>query len=247
MPKLISKLDNANEEFKKFVKSGDAQKLYEDIVRHDLLEDISAKARHPTPPGYRLLRVDHRVPTDLKTFELAMLCDTTKEAVYYNRVVVTNISDLNVKPATQCLVWRSHNALHEPAVDKVARNVFFNYLLDKYNVILSDNNQTSGGKLFWERQITFAMLYEKHAYYYDMMSAELQKIDWDNIADIKDRLWGKADDFEYHLAIISKDEIDQKKVLGIPFKLIEELDGVESVEPLKPQAKRSDKDTGYEP
>ena len=119
-------------------------KLYETLAGWKDFEDVGSLNVHPMVPGYRLLRINDRVKSpQLPTFEVVMLCDTTKEVVYYNRVLISAISDLNIKPATQNLVWRSSDYMHSTVLQGIATNVFTNYILNNYNAIISDNNQTS--------------------------------------------------------------------------------------------------------
>jgi hypothetical protein len=188
--------------------------------------DLGSLNVHPMVPGYRLLRLDDRVNQPLlPTFEVVMLCDTTKEVVYYNRVLVTSISDLNVKPATQSLVWRSRDYQHDTVLQKIAANVFTNYILNDYNAIVSDGNQTSGGKFFWESQVSAAMYRGNNIYFYKMMTGELEHIkNKEDFNALKDFIWGDADAFEHNLVIISKDDLPLNQSYKMPIEVIDELD-----------------------
>lgn len=201
-------------------------KLYLALAGWENSKDLSSLNIHPMVPGYRLLRIDGRVKSPvLPTFEVVMLCDTTKQLVYYNRVLVTSISDLNIKPATQSLVWRSRQDQHDTVLHKIAANVLNNYILNDYNAIVSDGNQTSGGKFFWESQISTAMARGNNVYFYKMMSAELERINNEGeFTLLKDFIWGDVADLEHNLVIISKDELPLDRNYKIPLDIIEELD-----------------------
>lgn len=205
MPKLIVKREEIRQEFAHLVRTEDNARLYQRLSNETRLSDISAEAKNPVPPGYRLLRIDPAPGTAIHEFEIALLNDVEQTVVYYNRVSVTGISDLNCRPATQMLVWRSQNALHQMVLRDLAKNIFFNYILEHYDVILSDNNQTAEGKFFWQRQMSQALAYNIHVYYYQMMTAELQPIaDQAALDNLEDKLWAEEDDKQYHLALISK-------------------------------------------
>ena len=73
---------------------------------------------------------------------------TTGTVVYYNRVMIVGYIDLNARPVTQCLLWRTYDFKHGKVLQGVAGDVFFNYLLDQYQVIMSDNCQTGNGQQF---------------------------------------------------------------------------------------------------
>lgn len=226
MPKLINNLAEIKREFAMVSKPALNAKLYQALAAWPNQQNLGSMNVHPMVPGYRLLRLDERVKSPLlPTFEVVMLCDTTQEVVYYNRVLVTNISDLNIKPATQSLVWRSRDYQHDTVLQKIAANVFTNYILNDYNAIVSDGNQTSGGKFFWESQVSAAMYRGNNVYFYKMMTGELERIkDKDDFTLLKDFIWGDADAFEHNLVIISKDDLPLDRSYKMPMDVIEELD-----------------------
>lgn len=226
MPKLINDLAEIKREFAMVSKPELNARLYQDLSSWPTSQDLGRLGIHPVVPGYRLLRLDDRVATSrLPSFEVVMLCDTTKEVVYYNRVLVTKISELNIKPATQSLVWRSRDYQHDAVLQKIAANVFTNYILDKYTAIVSDGNQTSGGKFFWESQVSAAMYRGNNIYFYKMMTAELEHIkDKDDFNMLKNFIWGEADAFEHNLVIISKDALPLDRRYSIPLDVVKEVD-----------------------
>lgn len=225
MPKLITNLAEIKKEFAMVSKPELNAKLYQALANWPNAQDLGSLNIHPLAPGYRLLRLDERVKSPLSTFEVVMLCDTTQEVVYYNRVLITNISDINIKPATQSLVWRSRDYQHDTVLQKIATNVFTNYILNDYNAIVSDGNHTSGGKFFWESQVSAAMYRGNNVYFYKMMTAELEPIkSKDDFNALKDFIWGDADAFQHNLVIISKDHLPIDKSYKMPLDIIEAID-----------------------
>ncbi|WP_455917388.1 hypothetical protein [Pseudomonas cerasi] len=205
MPKLIVQHTEIRKAFAHLVRSADNAHLYNLLTGAERTIDISADAQCILAPGYRLLRVDHRVRPSSDEFEIALINDLERSVVYYNRVVISNIVDLNCRPATQNLVWRSANAQHAAVLRDVAQKVFFNYILDRYDVILSDNQQTGEGKFFWQRQMSNALALGLHVYYYQMLTADLEPINnQEDLNNLEDQLWAEDDAQEYHLALISK-------------------------------------------
>jgi len=205
MPKLIVEHTEIRKAFADLVRSVANSHLYDLLIAAERTADISAEAQCILAPGYRLLRVDHRVRPSSDEFEIALINDLERSVVYYNRVVISNIVDLNCRPATQNLVWRSANAQHAAVLRDVAQKVFFNYILERYDVILSDNQQTGEGKFFWQRQMSNALALGLHVYYYQMLTADLEPIkNQDELNDLEDQLWAEDDGQEYHLALISK-------------------------------------------
>lgn len=205
MPKLLVKHSDIREAFAHLVRTADNAALYTALSGAQHVADISADAQCVLAPGYRLIRVDHRVRPNSDEFEIALINDVESSVVYYNKVVISVIRDLNCRPATQNLVWRSSNAQHSAVLRDVAQKVFFNYVLERYDVILSDNQHTGDGKFFWQRQMSNAIALKMHVYYYKMLTAELQHIPTQEaLNDLEDKLWSEEDEQLYHLALISK-------------------------------------------
>jgi|GEM_PF-685844 len=205
MPRLLVKTSDIREAFAHLMRTADNAALYAALTGAERVADISAEAKCVVAPGYRLIRVDHRKRPNGDEFEIALVNDVESSVVYYNKVMISIITDLNCRPATQNLVWRSSNAQHSAVLRDVAQKVFFNYILEKYDVILSDNQQTGEGKFFWQRQMSSALAFGMHVYYYQMMNAQLQPIpDQEALNDLEDQLWSEEEDQQYHLALISK-------------------------------------------
>lgn len=205
MPRLLVKTSDIREAFAHLMRTADNAALYAALTGAERVADISAEAKCVMAPGYRLIRVDHRKRPNGDEFEIALVNDVESSVVYYNKVMISIITDLKCRPATQNLVWRSSNAQHGAVLRDVAQKVFFNYILDKYDVILSDNQQTGEGKFFWQRMMSSALAFGMNVYYYQMMNAQLQPIpNQDALNDLEDQLWSEEEDQQYHLALISK-------------------------------------------
>lgn len=229
MPQIIENKDL----YKEFVKLSDPDKnrqLYLDIVESEF-SDISNQLGRNLPPGYRCLRQETppRVGPDLPGFNIALVNDVSKTVIYYNSVVVMNISDLNVKPACQSLIWRSRSERHRPVLHDFARDVFFNYILPRYVAIVSDSNQSLGGRFFWEGQVQAAMAKDKHVYYYKMNQAQIEPIvDESDFEAISKHIWGNDRDYANNLVIISEAELPLTKDYNIPAVVIEKTDKIDA-------------------
>lgn len=158
-------------------------------------------------PGYRIVRVDNRLLDKIRQehFEIAVINDVSEDVAYYNRVVIQPDAHLNCRPVTQVLVWRTQKPKHRKELHELAGAIFLNYLLEKYDVIVSDMNQTHEGMSFWQARMYDALGYGLNVYAYDMMSCELHKlINDDDVGRYETWLWGDLEHFQNRLAIISK-------------------------------------------
>lgn len=210
MPKLLLNERKINQDFAKLTKRDANKSLYDAMTTTApsvLVTPIERAAKHTLAPGYRLVRVDGREPeiNGFPTFEIALLNDITQQVVYYNHVIITQVSDLNCRPASQMMVWRSSDQKHEAVLNNLANNVFFNYILERYDVILSDSSHTGQGQFFWKRQMSSALARGLYVYFYRMLEAQLEPIlNQEALDELDESLWGEDDRYSHHLAIISR-------------------------------------------
>ena len=188
------------------------QMLTLDASNRDLLMSLAPHQEIFLPsvvlaPGYRLVRVDNRLHNEVpqEHFELAVVNDLTNEVVYYNRVIFQPDSFLKHRPVTQILVWRTQKPKHRAALRDVAGNIFTQYLLKNYDVVVSDRSQTMDGMSFWHARLFDAIDNNMYVYGYDMMSCELrQMVDESDVLVQMDWLWADEDKHQDRLAIVSK-------------------------------------------
>lgn len=166
--------------------------------------DISKSVSRPIPHGYSLVRSQ----TDVG-FEISLLCHEKGRVLYYIKGVVLDDVFLGGKPVTQVLLWRTNNTDYISVTSGLADMVFRELLLEQYNIVVSDSNQTLQGRGFWERQLDYAISYNDNVYRYDRISCELTPItDRNSISTNKADLWGDSEEYEHILAVISKEKLD---------------------------------------
>lgn len=206
MPKLMTNVAQAAQEFAHLNEQERNSALYAQLNEAPTPLNLAAEVAHPLPPGYRLLRIDGRLqPLDSDTFEIALLCDTEQSVVYYNRVILQRYVDLNCRPATQNLVWRTSRYAHGAVLRDLASRVFFDYILAHYDVIMSDTHQTTEGHSFWQRKLSEALARQLHVYHYKFYTCELMSIpDEAALEKSCQEMWGETNDHSSYLAIISR-------------------------------------------
>lgn len=212
MPQRLVNPEKVNEVFAHLNESSDNRTLYASLMGgEDIMSQIKGLS---LSPGYRMVRVDNRLANKISQvhFELALVNDISKEVAYYNRVVIQLDVVLNCRPVTQILVWRIKTPQHRAALRDLAGKVFFDYLLERYNVIVSDMNQTNDGMSFWQGCMYDALMYNLYVYAYDMITCELRKIlTQDDVSRQEMWLWGDPEHHQNRLAIISKSELPMPK------------------------------------
>lgn len=205
MPRSLIDAAKVNQVFAHLSENVDNRALY---IKLACGNEITSQIPEATlSPGYRIVRVDNRLAgtIDQQHFEIALVNDITEEVAYYNRVLIQPDTFLNCRPVTQVLVWRTQKREHRAVLHQLAGTIFFSYLLDKYDVIVSDMNQTHDGMSFWQARMYDALAYGLKLYGYDMISCELREIKTeDEIGKQEQWLWGDPEHYQNRLAIISK-------------------------------------------
>ncbi|HHO0939065.1 TPA: hypothetical protein ACRTTK_003104 [Aeromonas hydrophila] len=215
MPQLLLSEDEIRASFKDLTVHDHNTKLYSDLVSHSHIEDIAAEVGKAVPDGYRLILVKSRLGND--KFEIALVQDSSESVIYYNLVLIVPYVDLKCRPATQQLVWRSPVFKHRDILANLAGQIFFNFILKRYDVIMSDRVQTGEGQFFWQRQMSEALAKNLYVYHYAFMTTSLTRVkDDEHLANIVDVLWGETDEYQESLAIISCSALPKDVVISQP-------------------------------
>lgn len=205
MPQKLLNASKVIELFAHLNETPDNRALFSELVNGvDVTDEIPALA---LAPGYRVVRVDNGKKDKISQdhFELALVNDLSEEVVYYNRVIFQPDAFLNCRPVTQILVWRTQKRQHRAVLHDLAGIIFFDYLLEKYDVLVSDRNQTTDGTSFWQARLYDALEFKHHLYRYDMITCELHEMrNEEELEKGSTWLWGEPEHYQDRLAIISK-------------------------------------------
>lgn len=136
--------------------------------------------------------------------------DTELEMVTYEMQFKTNSNPVIGDFVWQTSVWRgAANIAHIPT------EIFFEYLIVKYQTVVTDSKQSWDGKRFWLDRIDNAFDKNLNVYYFDFSQNKLQRIDSKNewIAFYKmhqSEIWGKSDLNQMKRMIISCLDLQNK-------------------------------------
>ncbi len=178
--------------------------LYSALSEAMYLGEISHEARCLLAPGYRLVRVDRRLNITRDVFEIALLNDVDCSVVYYSKIAVTSVSEANLRPAIQNLVWRSPDARYAAVMRDVALNVIFNYVIERYDIILSDSQERGVGRYFWQALVSRAISYGLCAVYVATPEDHQPISTQETLNDLVGKLWTEVNEQRDHLMLISK-------------------------------------------
>lgn len=147
--------------------------------------------------------------------KIALLDAENKRVLYYVQWNEVFHKLIGKTGAAQIAVWRNRTKAVVPAT--LATRVFFDYLLPKYGVMITDALQTPDGKEFWVRRVTDAFARGLHVYYINLMGAkggtspELIEIhngeEFDELE--RDRkFWGSTELFRARKILITQDKLN---------------------------------------
>lgn len=159
------------------------------------------------PQGYRFIKA-------LKKNQYRLITQNENpETVYLVELIFRKDIIFNKTTCTQIKVWRTVSEEHDSAVRYFPRS-FFNYLLETYNIAVSDEEQTNAGKRFWETMIDWAFKADLNIYISDGTEEDHPLTPIKNTDELYERwenfCWGKDRDVHTHrLVVISKEKLSQ--------------------------------------
>ncbi|CDH25586.1 hypothetical protein [Xenorhabdus bovienii] len=159
------------------------------------------------PHGYRFVK-------SLKQDQYRMITkDAKPETVYAVKLIFRKDIVIDKETCTQIMVWRTFSPEHQDAVGGFPRR-FFRFLLENYNIIVTDEEQTGDGKRFWQIMIAWAMSVGYYVYVSDGGEMDRPLMAVSNMDELLERwdtfCWGGDTDLHRHrLIVISKEALSQ--------------------------------------
>lgn len=139
-------------------------------------------------------------------FKTQFFClDTELEKVTYFMSYGVNNNKKLGQFVWQSMVWTDLK-VHSRYLVGVASKVFFEYLLPKFHVILTDSQQTWKGRRFWEISIGAALDKKLNVYFFDFLNNNLIELqNFDDLYDYQKKydIWGLTKSHEMRRMVIS--------------------------------------------
>lgn len=134
----------------------------------------------------------------------ALIENDTKEVVYAVKFTLTNNTYIGQVCAQQVMVWRN-TKVHE--TEGLAKEIFFNHLLQHHKAMITDALQTEDGQRFWDKRVLEALRMGLHIYYVSLIPPrEITPIRTDRefraLASNKE-IWGNDNKHQARRIIIS--------------------------------------------
>lgn len=115
-------------------------------------------------------------------------------------------NSIGTNAVTQVGLWRNRSLWSS---NGLAKFIFFEYLIPKFKVVMSDSLQTESGQRFWHGRMIEAIQAGMFCYGYDRESNTLTSVTQDNYTWACEHYWGKEDDYENKLILISSVELKE--------------------------------------
>ncbi|WP_273803060.1 hypothetical protein [Providencia rettgeri] len=161
------------------------------------------------PEGYRLVK-------SRKKEQYRLIAEGEKpETVYLVELRFRQDIVIGKTTCTQVKVWRTFAPDHKATIKDLPER-FFVYLLNTYNIMVTDEEQTEDGQRFWENMINWAFF---NHYFVYASNGEEEERPLARIANMEDFYlnwmdvyWGKDKDIHPHkLVVISQSPLTQSK------------------------------------
>ncbi|GLO06566.1 MULTISPECIES: hypothetical protein [Pseudomonas] len=176
-------------------RTADNAAFYAVLTGADAVRDISEKMGYCDEPRYRLIRVDRRLDkAGDNEFEIALVDDAEKTVAYYDKVTLLHFPKVSSRYVARNQVWRSAAMRHSLVLRDVSLKVLFRYLVQEYDLLLTEDAVKGVGKFYWHRQVSRAIALGLHVYTYEDAAQSLRPIPTQRVLnDIVDLAWSGAD------------------------------------------------------
>lgn len=126
--------------------------------------------------------------------------------IYFVWYKLQNLGYVAKKAACQILVWKSFKYT---ILEGFAKHIFFDYILPKTGTIVTDYQQTSKGRGFWESRIGNALQLGKYVYYVNFQPDRIIKqiTDARELEDLTDIAYGNHQKYKQRRLIITNQPI----------------------------------------
>lgn len=187
------------------MRRSNSQKLYSTLSSSFSIEDIAEECFCVLPNEYRLIRTNCGAEAKSDGFEIALLCDSSREVVYIFRVVCIKDFRIGYKNVAKVLTWRSNDISHKNAISGLCLNVLFNYIVCTHDLVI--NASINDGGFFQVTQVTDAFRRNLSVYSHNKNTCETKKLCHDDVDSIKDEMWSFDVINEGVLFIVSDDSL----------------------------------------
>jgi len=192
-------------------RTADNSSFYAALTGADRISDIGERADYSAPPGYRLVRVDHRMHEgNSNEFEIALLDDAEGSVAFYAKATLLSIPEVSERKVARHQIWRSTSMRHSLALREISRAVLFGYILRHYDLLLAEDAVTGDGKFYWHRQVSRAIALGFHVYAYDLATQALRSISTQcELNDVHDLTWSITSPVPLHALISTYSLVSQ--------------------------------------
>lgn len=190
---------------KLLTRAADNADLYAVLTAADGVREISEREGFSPTPGFRLIRVDHRLESDdVNHVEIALIDDAELSVAYYDRVTLEYIPKVSRRQVARNQVWRSASMRHSQALLDISKKVLFGYIVDEYDLLLTEHDVSNNGYFYWHRQVSRAIELGLYVYAYEPATQTLLPIPSQSVLnDIEGQVWSGTD-HDPMLALVSR-------------------------------------------
>jgi len=202
MPKSIITISQVQEVLEKLTRAVDNKAFYAALSAAKHVTNIAVNSECGLRSGYRLIRIDGRSNGIGANFEIALVDDLEHSVVYYSMVMSTTLND---RPTAQTWVWRTYATSHWEALQTIVSKESFKYIIERFDILISNDLQMGSGEFFWLRQMTNSIADGYSVYYCKALTTKLQPISTQAALDhFVDQCWSGLHEQSQYLALISR-------------------------------------------
>lgn len=117
-----------------------------------------------------------RIDISQKQFLIVQFDHQYDEVAFHLTCTLLDDVALNEKPSIRMHVWRSSKYRHQGMFGAMTDQVLLEYLLDRYNLIASDNHNTLLGRQYWTDTASYILERRLYVYRYNRLTRSIKEI-----------------------------------------------------------------------
>ena len=149
-----------------------------------------------------------RIELNEKQFLIVLFDHYDREIAFHVTGTILDDVVLNEKPSVQLWIWKSIKPRHKAMIADLSEQILLEYLLERFNIIASDNHANLQGRNFWNEMASIVIDKALYAYRFKRGSRSVHEIaNHEELVTNRCNLWGEGPDFSNVLLVLTDDEI----------------------------------------
>ena len=143
-----------------------------------------------------------------KQFIIVLFDQSDMEIAFHATGTILDDVVLNKKPSVQFWIWKSVKPKHKAMLADLSQQILLEYLLERFNIIASDNHANLLGRNYWNEMASIVIDKALYVYRYKRLGNSIQELaNHEDLVTNRFNIWGDGPDFSDVLLVLTDEEV----------------------------------------